>query len=121
MKLELRSANKDGFGLNYYTAAKITDESKEKSSAGEISGWLELDVNFQEDTSGLFYSSKPRQCPPRAMEEFDIAMINLHIARIGAIIEDIQKLVTNYLYMVSWENVYLTASSLVRTFGSCWI
>lgn len=120
MKLELRSSTKDGFGLNYYNAAKILDDSRERSSssalAGEISGWIEFDVNFQEDTSGLFYSRNPRQCPPRATEEFDIAMINLHIARIGAIIEDVQKFVSNYMYLISWENMYLTATSLVRLF-----
>lgn len=120
MKLELRSAVKDGFGLNFYNSAKIADDSRERSSssalAGEISGWIEVDVNFEEDTSGLFYSSNPRQCPPRGTEEFDIAMINLHIARIGAIVEDIQKIVSTYLYLVSWDNTYLTATSLVRKF-----
>jgi hypothetical protein len=118
MKIELRSATKDGFGLNFYNSAKITDDSKEKNStsalAGAISGWIELDLNFEEDSSGLFYSSNPRQCPPRATEEFDIALINLHIARISAVIEDVQKLVSNYVYLISWENVYLTSSSLVR-------
>eukprot|EP00804_Cyclotella_cryptica_P009305 CCRYP_008976-RA/>CCRYP_008976-RA protein AED:0.07 eAED:0.07 QI:1632/1/1/1/1/0.75/4/1949/1546 len=116
MKLELRTAAKDGFGLNFYNSTKIADDSKEKSSSfvpGEISGWVEIDVDFEEDTQGLFYSRDPRPCPPRATEEFDIAMIQLHIARIAAIAEDIQKLVTAYLYLVSWENPLLTGSSLI--------
>jgi hypothetical protein len=117
MKLELRTAVKDGFGLNFYNSTKIADDSKEKSSsavAGEISGWIEIDVDFEEDTHGLFYSSDPRPCPPRATEEFDIAMIQLHIARITAVAEDIQKLVAAYSYLVSWENPVLTGASLVR-------
>jgi hypothetical protein len=117
MKLELRTAIKDGFGLNYYNSTKIADDSKEKSFsavAGEISGWLEVDIHFEEDTKGLFYSSAPRQCPPRASEEFDIAMIQLHIARITAIVEDIQKLVSAYLYLISWDKSCLTGTSLVR-------
>ena len=115
MKLELRSSVKDGFGLNFYNSIKVGDGSKEKHSAGEISGWIDLDVNFQEDLRGLLYSSHPRQCPSRAKEEFDIAMINLHIARISAIIEDIQNLASAYFYLVSWEDVYLTTTSLVRS------
>ena len=114
MKLELRSSVKDGFGLNFYNSIKIADGSKEKSSAGEISGWIDLDVNFEEDLHGLLYSSHPRQCPSREKEEFDVAMINLHIARISAIIEDIQNLASAYVYLIGWENVYLTTTSLVR-------
>ena len=117
MKLELRHATKDGFGLNYYNSTKIADDSKEKKSSsavpGDITGWVEFDVNFQEDLDGLLYSSEPRQCPPRGKEEFDIATINLHIARISAIIEDIQRLASAYLYLISWENMHLTGSALI--------
>ena len=119
MKLELRYTTKDGFGLNYYNSTKITDDSKEKKSSsavpGDISGWIEFDVNFQEDLDGLLYSSEPRRCPPRASEDFDIAIINLHIARISAIIEDVQKLASAYLYLISWENMHLTGLALVKT------
>ena len=117
VKLELRSTIKDGFGLNFYNSTKINDDSIERNStsvlAGEISGWIEFDVNFEEDTSGLFYSSRPRHCPPRGTEEFDIAMVNLHIARIGAIIEDIQKLASTYIYLISWEDPHVTFLALI--------
>jgi len=115
VKLELRTGVKDAFGLNFYNASKLSGESKEKNSsgrAGEISGWLEIDVVLDEDRS-LFLSSNPRQCPPRANEEFDIALIQLHIARISNIIEDIQKIFSTYLHLVSWKNRTLTGISLV--------
>jgi hypothetical protein len=90
--------------------------NKGKQSAqrpGEISGWLEIDVLLEEDRS-LFYSMNPRRCPPKADEEFDIALIQLHIARITAITEFVQNLVYAYMHVVSWENPQLTGMSMVR-------
>jgi hypothetical protein len=71
-----------------------------------------LDLHLQEDRK-LFYSLEPRRCPPKAEEEFDIALIQLHIARISALVEDIQKLVSAYMYLVGWENDKLTGAALV--------
>jgi hypothetical protein len=99
MKIELRSATRDGFGLNFYNSTK--ERSSTSALAGEISGWIELDINFEEDSNGLFYSSNPRQCPPRGSEEFDIALINLHIARIRY-----GRLLHNFSYVISHHAAY---------------
>jgi len=112
IKLELRTGVKDGFGLNFYNSAKSAD-GPNKQRPGEISGWLELDVHLEEDRQ-LFYSATPRRCPDRAEEEFDIALIQLHIARITAIFESMQKMVSTYMYVVGWEDQRLTGGSLVR-------
>jgi hypothetical protein len=117
VKLELRTGVKDGFGLNFYNSSKVEagpNEGKQSAQRpGEISGWLEIDVHLDEDRS-LFYSANPRRCPPKAEEEFDIALIQLHIARITAITEFIQNIVFAYIHVVSWENPHLTGMSLVR-------
>eukprot|EP00984_Skeletonema_dohrnii_P029267 scaffold19714_cov144-Skeletonema_dohrnii-CCMP3373.AAC.1 len=121
LRLELRKGVKDGFGLNFYNSAKLTEGSNEANSsmhAGEISGWIDLDLHLQEDRK-LFYSLEPRRCPPKAEEEFDIALIQLHIARIGALVEDIQKLVSAYMYLVGWENDKLTGTALVSLHVLC--
>ncbi|KAL7527369.1 hypothetical protein ACHAXR_006588 [Thalassiosira sp. AJA248-18] len=115
VKLELRTGVKDGFGLNFYNSSKLSDgrpKGKGTSRPGEISGWLELDVHLEEDRQ-LFYSPTPRRCPPRAVEEFDVTLIQLHIARIQAIIEGVQELVTTYMYVVSWKKPKMTGISLV--------
>jgi len=112
IKLELRTGVKDGFGLNFYNSAKSAD-GPNKQRPGEISGWLELDVHLEEDRQ-LFYSATPRRCPDRAEEEFDIALIQLHIARITAIFESMQKMVSTYMYVIGWEDQRLTGGSLVR-------
>ena len=116
VKLELRTGVKDGFGLNFYNSSNTAGrpKGKETSQPGEISGWLELDVHLEEDRK-LFYSLNPRQCPKRVDEEFDIALIQLHIARIGVIIEDIQKLVSVYWYVISWESPQITGACMVRS------
>jgi len=100
--------------LNFYNSSKVVGgpKGKETSRPGVISGWLELDVQLEEDQK-LFYSPKPRRCPPRADEEFDIALIQLHIARIGEIIAEIQKLISTFKYVVSWDNPKITGASMI--------
>ena len=117
VKLELRTGVKDGFGLNFYNSSEVAGGSTNKGKSttqrpGEISGWLEIDVLLEEDRS-LFYSTNPRRCPPKGDEEFDIALIQLHIARITAITEFVQNLAFVYLHIVSWENPQLTGMSMV--------
>mmetsp|Transcript_21844 Transcript_21844/g.47472 ORF Transcript_21844/g.47472 Transcript_21844/m.47472 type:complete len:2018 (+) Transcript_21844:77-6130(+) len=116
VKLQLRTGVKDGFGLNFYNSSKVAggpSKGKETSQhPGETSGWLELDVHLEEDRQ-LFYSPQPRRCPTRPEEEFDIALIQLHIARITAIVEGIQKLVSTYMYVVGWESPKLTGASMI--------
>jgi hypothetical protein len=43
---------RDGFGLNFYYSVK--ERGSTSALAGEISGWIELDLNFEEDSTGLF-------------------------------------------------------------------
>jgi hypothetical protein len=118
LKLELRTGVKNGFGLNFYISSMSSeDPSKEKESSqrpGEISGWLEIDVHLEEDRQ-LFYSINPRRIG-RPEEEFDLNVIQLHIARLTAIFEDLQKMVSTYFYVVSWENQELTGVCAVRSF-----
>ena len=116
VKLELRSGVKDGFGLNFYNSSKVAD-GPNKQCPGEISGWLELDVHLEEDRQ-LFYSATPRRCPNKPEEDFDIALIQLHIARISAIIASMQKIISTYMYFVGWENRNLTAASLVSVINN---
>lgn len=114
VKVELRTHVKDGFGLNFYSASKVAEAGGKGSiRPGEISGWLELDVYLKEDRS-LFYSATPRRIPPKPDEEFDIALIQLHISRIGGILERVQEILSAYQYLVSWENPKLTGASMVR-------
>jgi hypothetical protein len=52
----------------------------------------------------------------RPEKEFDINVIQLHIARITAIVESLQKVVSAYFYVVSWESQELTRAFAVRSF-----
>ncbi len=118
VKLELRTGVKNGFGLNFYNSSiSAGDPNKGKEypqRPGEITGWLEIDVHLEEDRQ-LFYSANPRRIS-RPEEEFDINVIQLHIARITAIVESLQKVVSTYFYVVSWENQELTGAFAVRSF-----
>ena len=89
IQLELRTGAKDGFGLNFYNSSEVAVAKQRTQRPGETSGWLEIDVLLEVDRS-LFYSIT---CPQKSDEEFDIALIQLHIARITAITEFIQNII----------------------------
>jgi len=63
--------------------------------------------------------SHPRPCPPRPSDDFNMEIIQLHIARITAIVEDFQRLLGSYTYIVSWKNPALTSLSLLMFVATC--
>jgi hypothetical protein len=85
---------------------------------GEISGWVELDIFFKEN-SDLYSFSSARPCPPRATDDFNIELIQLHIARITAIFEEFRSLIDSYSYVISWKNPTLTSLSLLIFTAAC--
>ena len=123
--IELRKGVKSGFGLDYFNTAKKKDDaskadSTEEERAGEISGWMECDVELLENTKGLISGTEVQEIAPNTTpDEFRIDLVQLHIARIRALIAGIKKLAGAYLYIVSWEDPILTASSLVIFIWLC--
>lgn len=79
---------------------------------GEISGVLELSVCLEESLDQLF-GLQPTECPLRPPDELHMQLFQLHLSRIGAIIEDIKKAADGYNYLVSWTNPSLTSLSMV--------
>ena len=117
--IELRKGVKSGFGLDYFNTAKKKDDASkadatDEGRAGEISGWMECDIELLENTKGLICGNETQKIAPNTTpDDFRIDLVQLHIARIGALIADIKKLVGAYLYMLSWEDPVLTALSLI--------
>lgn len=124
VKLELRMGVKSGFGLDFFNAAKMkgstaaTAKDEGTRTAGEIRGWIEVEIFFQENV-GLICGPDPKPCPPRPPPDFNVDLIQLHIARIGALVEDAKKAVENYQYLVSWNDPALTLMSLIVFVFSC--
>jgi hypothetical protein len=81
-------------------------------AAGEISGLLEAAVCFEEAIDQL-YSLQPIECPQRPPDELHMQLFQLHLGRIGAIIEDIRKTADGYNYLISWTNPSLTSLTMV--------
>ena len=123
--IELRQGVKSGFGLDYFNAAKKKDDvakadSTDEGRAGEISGWMECDIELLENTKGLICGPEVQEIAPNTTpDEFRIDLVQLHIARIGALIADIKKLVGAYIYIVSWEDPALTFLSLLIFIWLC--
>ena len=127
--MELRTGIKSGFGLDFFNASKRERSDSRKSdnpngprggnSAGEISGWLQADVEFEEDVVGLISGARPRSIPSQRGEDFSMELVQLHIARISAIISDVKKVIHAYVYLISWENPLLTGASLVVFLFAC--
>lgn len=107
-RFELRDNVKTGFGLDFYNASKISETER----AGEISGWIDVDLSFEENKD-LYSLSHPKPCPVRPADDFNVELIQLHVARMTAIFEDFQNFAESYNYVVSWKNPALTSLSLL--------
>lgn len=112
--LELRSGVKSGFGLDFYNNSKIGDGYR----AGEICGWIEVEVGFDENPD-LYSNQHPQPCPMRPEDEFNVDLIQLHVARITSLIEDVSKLIESYHYVVSWKNPALTSMCMIIFTSLC--
>jgi C2 domain len=104
-KLELRAGIKVGAIDDFYTAPKGGADQ-----TGAISGWIQIDAGIEEFNKKL-YGSRPIECPNRPPADLNIGNFSVHIARIKAIIEDLNDVVAEYNYVVSWKNPFLTAIS----------
>ena len=115
--VELRTGVRTGFGLDYFNTGKKDDSdksnSKNRDQAGEISGWIECDFEIAEDSRGLICGPEVRAIDNREPDDFRIDLVQLHIARIGALIADIKKAFDAYAYLVSWNDPILTGLSFV--------
>lgn len=71
-----------------------------------------MDLSLQENSS-LFSFTNPSECPERPTTDFNLDLVQIHIARIKALIEDIYALLDTYNFLVSWDNRALTSFSLL--------
>ena len=55
----------------------------------------------------------PKQCPVRPPDDFNLDLIQLHIARIRTFLESLAEIRDAYFYLVSWDNTALTSLSLI--------
>ena len=139
--LELRTGVKKGFGLDFYNAGKSSGTIRSGTifvlstisgksvyffdltylpsilhtllvGLGEISGWIEVEMCFKEDPY-LFSNTNPKIYPDRPPDDFNVDLIQLHIARIGSLVEEVTAIYQTYFYVVSWENPALTGLSLI--------
>lgn len=69
-------------------------------------------MNFEEEAS-LYSSVMPKQCPGRPPDDFNLDLIQLHIARIRIFFESLAEISDVYFYLVSWNNTALTSLSLI--------
>jgi hypothetical protein len=88
------------------------------AAAGDIVGCLEVFVGLEEDIDSL-YGKIPIECPPPPPDELNMNMFQLHLARIFSLIDDFNKAVESYLYVVSWDNPTLTSLSLMLFIFFC--
>jgi hypothetical protein len=117
MKIKLRSGIKGGastdefFSLPPPKSNGIASKTSAAEKTGAISGWIDISVGVEEFYSRL-YGSNPIECPNRPPADLNMANFSNYIGRIRAIIEDLSHGITQYKYVVSWEDPMLTAFSL---------
>lgn len=104
---ELRTGVKTGFGLDFYNNNKIGDGYR----AGEICGWVEVEIGFDENPD-LYSNQRPQPCPSRPEDDFNIDLIQLHIARVTSLLEDLTDVLDNVNYVLSWKSPALTSMTM---------
>jgi len=80
-------------------------------STGDIVGSIELMAVMEEDLTWL-YGESPYACPDRPADEFNLAMFQVHLARMFTIFQDIKNAFAWYHWVVSWQNPIVTGFSL---------
>ena len=83
-----------------------------------MTGLIDIDLSLQE-SSDLFSFTNPIECPERPVNEFHIDLIQIHIARIKALLDDIYSVLDAYYFLVSWDNRALTSFSLLIFVATC--
>ncbi len=69
-------------------------------------------MHFEEDPE-TYSNLRPKPCASRPKDDFNMELIQLHIARILSFIEDFNELIGAYVYLVSWKTPALTSLSLI--------
>lgn len=123
MKLKLRSGIKAGASADeYYSFPPKESGNSSKGKPGDgkglISGWVDISVGIEEFYSRL-YGQNPIECPDRPPADLNLSNFSNYISRIKAIIDDVNRAIARYQYMVSWENPPLTATSLYVFIWAC--
>ena len=72
-----------------------------------------------EENMDVLYGSKPFKCPPVPSDHLNVDMFQIHIARIGALVNDVKNGVKSYMYLVSWKDPALTSLSLILFVAIC--
>lgn len=83
-----------------------------RSFSGDIVGTIELKACMEEDAAWL-YGPSPYECPERPPDELNMALFQVHLARIFNVIEDIRNALEWYQWLVSWKNPIVTLLSLL--------
>lgn len=119
MKMELRTGFKEGFGMDYFVPTKARGSKRNGNKPGSISGWIAFDVSIDEDCEGL-YGQTPLKCPARPTNKLDLDILQNHVNRVIAIVEDIKKVFGVLSHVLSWKNPHLTGASLVGFVRLCY-
>lgn len=79
---------------------------------GSVSGWVEVDMGFEEYTDRL-YGYKPYSCPWPPPSELNMATFQNHLTRVRILVDDLVGMVEQYNDAVSWKNPRLSFTCLV--------
>jgi hypothetical protein len=59
---------------------------------------------MKEDLETLMYSKSSRVCASRPPEDLNIELIQLHLTRIGNLLDGIKSFFNHLAYLVSWKD-----------------
>jgi len=98
------------------SANSVGDTSAPASGASLIPtyvGFVRAGVSFKQHSDILFTSGEPMCTPPPPQEAFSIERMGVHVARFQAALAVFSDLQTEYNYLVSWRDPWLTSMLFV--------
>lgn len=76
-------------------------------------------IRLEEHKDVLFSLEHPRPIPSRPPEDFHVELIQLYIARIGTMIQDLKACVEYIQYWVSWDDPAVTGLAMIVFVFTC--
>jgi len=72
-----------------------------------------------EENRAWLYGPSPYECPERPSDDLNMALFQVHLARIFDLIGDVRSALEWYLWVVGWKNPFVTLLSLVLFVNFC--
>ena len=103
---------REGVSENDYFLSPFSVQTPDKG-VGKVRATVQMEAALVENTTELYSIDRAISCPSRKEDDFNLALIQVHIARISNLVSQGRIAVDMYLFIIGWKNPVLTGFSFV--------